>query len=125
MPITLGFLFRGNGLIIFPLFLIGKIRLVYVLFGISPRIWNGLRTYTEVPLYTIEYIHIYIGYIYMCVYTHTYMYICIHIYSYITYIIPTTHKIHTLLYIVIIQYAPPVLPHSPFPLQLNTLYKVN
>jgi hypothetical protein len=29
----------------------GKIRLVYVLFGISPRIWNGLRTYTEVPLY--------------------------------------------------------------------------
>jgi hypothetical protein len=28
-----------------------KIRLVYVLFGISPRIWNGLRTYTEVPLY--------------------------------------------------------------------------
>jgi hypothetical protein len=29
----------------------GKIHLVYVLFGISPRIWNGLRTYTEVPLY--------------------------------------------------------------------------
>jgi hypothetical protein len=29
----------------------GKIRLVYVLFGISPRIWNGLRTHTEVPLY--------------------------------------------------------------------------
>jgi hypothetical protein len=29
----------------------GKIRLVYVLFGISPRIWNELRTYTEVPLY--------------------------------------------------------------------------
>jgi hypothetical protein len=28
-----------------------KIRSVYVLFGISPRIWNGLRTYTEVPLY--------------------------------------------------------------------------
>jgi hypothetical protein len=35
----------------FPLFLMGKIRLVYVLFGISPWIWNGLRTYTEVPLY--------------------------------------------------------------------------
>jgi hypothetical protein len=32
----------------------GKIRLVYVLFGISPRIWNGLRTYTEVPLYLIK-----------------------------------------------------------------------
>jgi hypothetical protein len=31
----------------------GKIRLVYVLFGISPRIWNGLRTYTEVPLYIV------------------------------------------------------------------------
>jgi hypothetical protein len=30
-----------------------KIRLVYVLFGISPRIWNGLRTYTEVPLYVV------------------------------------------------------------------------
>jgi hypothetical protein len=29
----------------------GDIRLVYVLFGISPMIWNGLRTYTEVPLY--------------------------------------------------------------------------
>jgi hypothetical protein len=29
----------------------GKICSVYVLFGISPRIWNGLRTYTEVPLY--------------------------------------------------------------------------
>jgi hypothetical protein len=29
----------------------GKICLVYVLFGVSPRIWNGLRTYTEVPLY--------------------------------------------------------------------------
>jgi hypothetical protein len=29
----------------------GKIRSVYVLFGINPRIWNGLRTYTEVPLY--------------------------------------------------------------------------
>jgi lysylphosphatidylglycerol synthetase-like protein (DUF2156 family) len=29
----------------------GKIRFVYVLFGISPRIWIGLRTYTEVPLY--------------------------------------------------------------------------
>ena len=43
--------FRGNGLIIFPLFLMGKIRLVYVLFGISLMIWNGLRTYTEVPLY--------------------------------------------------------------------------
>jgi hypothetical protein len=28
-----------------------KIRLIYVLFGISPGIWNGLRTYTEVPLY--------------------------------------------------------------------------
>jgi hypothetical protein len=43
--------FHENGLILFPLFLMGKIRLVYVLFGISPRIWNGLRTYTEVPLY--------------------------------------------------------------------------
>jgi hypothetical protein len=32
----------------------GKIRLVYVLFGISPRIWNGLRTYTEVPLYFLS-----------------------------------------------------------------------
>jgi hypothetical protein len=31
----------------------GKIRLVYVLVGISPRIWNGLRTYTEVPLYVL------------------------------------------------------------------------
>jgi hypothetical protein len=27
----------------------GKIRFLYVLFGISPRIWNELRTYTEVP----------------------------------------------------------------------------
>jgi hypothetical protein len=43
--------FHGNGLIIFLLFLVGNTRLVYVLFGISPRIWNGLRTYTEVPLY--------------------------------------------------------------------------
>jgi hypothetical protein len=50
MPITIRF-FHGNELIIFPLFLMGKIRLGYVLFGISPRIWNGLRTYTEVPLY--------------------------------------------------------------------------
>jgi hypothetical protein len=49
MPITIGF-FYGNELIIFLLFLMGKIRLVYFLFGISPRIWNGLRTYTEVPL---------------------------------------------------------------------------
>jgi chromosome condensin MukBEF ATPase and DNA-binding subunit MukB len=31
----------------------GKISLVYVLFGISPRFWNGLRTYTEVPLHGI------------------------------------------------------------------------
>jgi hypothetical protein len=46
--------FHGNGLIIFPLFLMGTIRLVYVLFSISPTIWNGLRTYTEVPLY-VEY----------------------------------------------------------------------
>jgi hypothetical protein len=45
--------FHGNRLIIFPLFLIGKIRLVYVLFGISPRIWNGLRTHTEVLLYLV------------------------------------------------------------------------
>jgi hypothetical protein len=44
-------IFHGNGLIIFPLFLMGKIRSVYVLFGISPRIWDGLRTYTKVPLY--------------------------------------------------------------------------
>jgi hypothetical protein len=28
-----------------------KIRSVYVLFGISPRIWKELRTYTDVPLY--------------------------------------------------------------------------
>jgi hypothetical protein len=34
----------------------GKIRLVSVLFGISPRIWNGLRTYTEVPLYIYTHI---------------------------------------------------------------------
>jgi hypothetical protein len=33
----------------------GKIRSVYVLFGISPRIWNGLRTYTEVPLYLMRF----------------------------------------------------------------------
>jgi hypothetical protein len=52
MPITIGF-FHGNGLIIFSLFLMGKIRSAYFLFGISPRIWNGLRTYTEVPLYII------------------------------------------------------------------------
>jgi hypothetical protein len=31
------------------------LRFVYVLFGISPRIWNGLRTYTEVPLYILGY----------------------------------------------------------------------
>jgi hypothetical protein len=30
-----------------------KILSVYVLFGISPRICNGLMTYTEVPLYFI------------------------------------------------------------------------
>jgi hypothetical protein len=53
MPITIAFFFHGNGLIIFPLFLMGKICLVYVLFGISPRIWNGIRTYTEVPLYFV------------------------------------------------------------------------
>jgi hypothetical protein len=53
MPITIEFFFHGNGLINFPLFLMGKIRLVYVLFGISPRIWNELRTYTEVPLYML------------------------------------------------------------------------
>jgi hypothetical protein len=36
----------------------GKIYLVYVLFCISPRIWNGLRTYTEVPLYIkINFLH--------------------------------------------------------------------
>jgi hypothetical protein len=50
MPIIIGF-FHGNGLIIFPLFLMEKFCLVYVLFGISARIWNGLRTYTEAPLY--------------------------------------------------------------------------
>jgi hypothetical protein len=53
MPIETGFFFHGNGLIIFRLFLMGEICLVYVLFGISPRIWNGLRTYTEVPLYIL------------------------------------------------------------------------
>ena len=29
----------------------GKIHLVYILFGMSPGIWNRLRTYTEIPLY--------------------------------------------------------------------------
>jgi hypothetical protein len=48
------FFFHGNGLIILPLFLMGKFCFVYVLFGISPRIWNGLGTYTEVPLYVMR-----------------------------------------------------------------------
>jgi hypothetical protein len=36
----------------------GTFCLVYVLFGISSRIWNGLRTCTEVPLYLIKIEHI-------------------------------------------------------------------
>ena len=31
-----------------------KICLVYVRFGIGPGIWNGLRMYTEVPLYMMS-----------------------------------------------------------------------
>jgi hypothetical protein len=46
MPITIECFFHGNGLIILPFISYGKNS-----FGISPRIWIGLRTYTEVPLY--------------------------------------------------------------------------
>jgi hypothetical protein len=43
MPITIGFFLHGNGLIIFPLFLMGKIRLVYVLLGIKSKDLEGIK----------------------------------------------------------------------------------
>jgi hypothetical protein len=45
MPITIRF-FSWEWINRFPFISYGKNS-----FGISPRIWNGLRTYTEVPLY--------------------------------------------------------------------------
>lgn len=47
MPIIIGFFNNGNELIIY-IFNMGKIHLVYILFVVSPRIWNGLKTYTDV-----------------------------------------------------------------------------
>lgn len=37
--------FYWKGLIIFPLLLMGKICLIYILVDSRPRIWNGLRTF--------------------------------------------------------------------------------
>jgi hypothetical protein len=57
MPITIGY-FSWERINHFPFIFYGKNSC-----GISPRIWNGLMTYTEVPLY---FLNPYVWHVYSC-----------------------------------------------------------